>query len=1155
MTLTMLSISFMDLYGQCDTNDFPVVGYSGINTFNSIPKKMFDIHGRDINDPCRDVTLRLSYHEKYDCFLTLLTDFTKPLPWYTSVPSKGFGDVVLVASRMGTEYNGGNIILQTRDSSRSIILATRSLIAPSSTYTWYEDVERQKIYPTGRVDFNIGNWNYGLGKITLFNHNGDPTIKFYRPTGNVPTINGESFPFWIKSTGYYNPAYCYGCYGTLMDFMSGQSNTIGFETTQSLMTLRLETSGNPHNIGYVGINDTFPIAGLHVKNRNVLFEGDSGGVPVTGAGTRFMWIPEKAAIRAGYVSGTEWDTIGNKSVAFGHNNKAIGDYSAAFGKNNKATENYTTASGHFNLAYGEASTAFGESNISSGKYSTSSGDTNLAAGYASTAFGALNIANNDFSTASGDSNFVNGLAGTAFGKGNSASGDYSTVSGKFNIVEGEASVAIGKQDTAGGDYSAAFGSFNKVSGDASFVGGSNNIVSGKYSAAFGYNNVVNSDYSGAFGINNTIQSSDPFIKDANFVVGDSNRLINCDEVFVSGVDNIIENSDDCAAIGHNNHIKKHGIAFGWGNNVFGTNGISLGTWAHASGSLSTAMGRFVSTNNKLGSFIIGDHKINLAPLDDSTEKVFHSTGENQFTCRFMGQPNNDTVPCFRFITKQVWDSVIQKEVPVGIYLYHNGVDWVKDSDRNLKKNILPVDLIETLNNLRQVPVKTWEWKNDTAYVDSVQVIDSSNCRWMGPMAQDFYSKFPIGIPDSTKLCTSVMEGAMFASIQALANITDTLKYGVEHSWGLSGVSATTGDFIGTTNSYPLIFKTNSIERMRITDEQIICHTYGGDVEEHPYIIYTSSGEGIYTYLASDGTGWFSISDKNKKENFFPVDGNKILESIDRIPVTTWNFKKTALDKRYMGPMAQDFYREFPLWGKDSLAINSVIFDGVNFSGIKALINRTGNMQNQINASLSKSEFNKFKDSIVYKDDFVKFKDSIVRNDVFNTFKDSVVKNDVFNSLKDSVVKKDEFNLFKDSLSCLKDACDKIKELEEKIKDLLARVDSLERKGKIFIKKNVQAPTILSANSNYDDIILEQNNPNPFAETSSINYYIPVNYQGHSSIILADERGSKIYQKIDILIGLPGQTVVSAKELKTGVYIYGIELNGKIVKSKKLMIIK
>ncbi|MBM2816710.1 MAG: hypothetical protein HW421_3472 [Ignavibacteria bacterium] len=189
-----------------------------------------------------------------------------------------------------------------------------------------------------------------------------------------------------------------------------------------------------------------------------------------------------------------------------------------------------------------------------------------------------------------------------------------------------------------------------------------------------------------------------------------------------------------------------------------------------------------------------------------------------------------------------------------------------------------------------------------------------------------------------------------------------------------------------------------------------------------------------------------------------------------------------------------------------------------------------------------AEFNKFKDSIVFKDEFVKFKDSIVRNDVFNSFKDSVVK-------------KEDFNSFKDSLSCLKDACDKIKELEEKIKDLQTRVDSLEKKGKIFIRKDDKNPTILSANANYEDVILEQNNPNPFAETSSINYYIPENYQGQPTIILADERGIKIYQKFDIQIGLPGQTVISAKDLKTGVYLYGIELNGKIVKSKKLMVIK
>src|SRR5881396_4286107 len=50
----------------------------------------------------------------------------------------------------------------------------------------------------------------------------------------------------------------------------------------------------------------------------------SGVIPVTGAGVRLMWYPRKAALRAGGVSGTQWDdaSVGNYSVALGNGTMA-----------------------------------------------------------------------------------------------------------------------------------------------------------------------------------------------------------------------------------------------------------------------------------------------------------------------------------------------------------------------------------------------------------------------------------------------------------------------------------------------------------------------------------------------------------------------------------------------------------------------------------------------------------------------------------------------------------------------------------------------------------------------------------------------------------------------------------------------------------------
>ena len=87
----------------------------------------------------------------------------------------------------------------------------------------------------------------------------------------------------------------------------------------------------------------------------------SGGLPAEGSGTRLIWYPEKAAFRAGYINGTQWDdaNIGYFSTAAGYNVRASGDYATAFGKDVVAAQINSTAMGEFCTATGAASVALG----------------------------------------------------------------------------------------------------------------------------------------------------------------------------------------------------------------------------------------------------------------------------------------------------------------------------------------------------------------------------------------------------------------------------------------------------------------------------------------------------------------------------------------------------------------------------------------------------------------------------------------------------------------------------------------------------------------------------------------------------------------------------------------------------------------------------
>ncbi len=87
----------------------------------------------------------------------------------------------------------------------------------------------------------------------------------------------------------------------------------------------------------------------------------SNCIAADGSGTRMLWYPEKAAFRAGYINGTQWDdaNIGLYSVAIGQSVRASGDNAVAFGVRSTAANGSSFAVGEDNTASGFASVALG----------------------------------------------------------------------------------------------------------------------------------------------------------------------------------------------------------------------------------------------------------------------------------------------------------------------------------------------------------------------------------------------------------------------------------------------------------------------------------------------------------------------------------------------------------------------------------------------------------------------------------------------------------------------------------------------------------------------------------------------------------------------------------------------------------------------------
>lgn len=143
----------------------------------------------------------------------------------------------------------------------------------------------------------------------------------------------------------------------------------------------------------VGIGTPAPKARLHVTDSSVIFSAAGlanpapGNVPVSGFGRRMMWYADKAAFRAGFVSGDEWDAarIGNYSFASGYGSEAVGQFGVSMGLNNKANASNS-------IAIGTNAVSTADHAISLGTVAFATNNGALALGYQSTAQGKQSVA-------------------------------------------------------------------------------------------------------------------------------------------------------------------------------------------------------------------------------------------------------------------------------------------------------------------------------------------------------------------------------------------------------------------------------------------------------------------------------------------------------------------------------------------------------------------------------------------------------------------------------------------------------------------------------------------------------------------------------------------------------------------------------------------
>ncbi len=440
-----------------------------------------------------------------------------------------------------------------------------------------------------------------------------------------------------------------------------------------LITIILFSSSNilRAQIGKVGINTLSPQAMLHVMDSSVLFTGPlslpgtAGAPPASGAGTRMMWYPNKAAFRAGWVNSTQWDqsNIGNYSFATGYNSKATGDYSMAMGWGTTATTDHAIALGQLTTASGDYTTAMGT------YASTNSNAGSFIYGDNSTFTVMNSTAANQFKVrAAGGYVFHSDATLTVpntmvfsvgnLGIGTTTPGAKLEVAGQVKITEGVPGVnKILTSDAAGLASWSTATALSLTSGtgtinylpkwtSASSLGNSlvyengTNVGIGTTTPEFklSLDNDGGILAKGTFGAGATLTTTGAgtrilwYPKKAAFRAG-----------YISGTQWDVNNIGDYSTAMGNNTIAsgEYSTAMGVTTTASGTVSTAMGDRTTASGTVSTAMGRsttasgdyttaigsYASTNSNVGSFIYGDN---------STTTVMNSNTTNQFKVRAAG---------------------------------------------------------------------------------------------------------------------------------------------------------------------------------------------------------------------------------------------------------------------------------------------------------------------------------------------------------------------------------------------------------------------------------------------------------------------------------------------------------------------------------------
>jgi hypothetical protein len=276
--------------------------------------------------------------------------------------------------------------------------------------------------------------------------------------------------------------------------------------------------------------------------------------------------------------------------------------------------------------------------------------------------------------------------------------------------------------------------------------------------------------------------------------------------------------------------------------------------------------------------------------------------------------------------------------------------------------------------------------------------------------------------------------------------------------------------------------------------------------DYPIHVGTNGNNGNGAYLSGGGT-WTNASTRTKKDRFVQLDRMEVLGKIRQLPVEGWFYKGTQ--EYHIGPYAEDFHDAFGtgvLDGPDArTSLAALDVAGVALVGVQALAERVDRLEQTSTSSQTESRLQQLEQ-------------------------------------ENAQLRQESAALRQESVALRQESA----ALRQQSQQLQQRVEQLERLVEQLARSNSTAGG--------EQPMLGDAIPNPHDGTTTISCLVPRGV-GQAVLRVSDVRGQVVRSELLPLRGVVVSVTVDMRDLPSGTYEYSLVLDGRVVATKQMQLVK